>query len=336
MRGAPARRFLRILAWAGLAVSLAFFGWSVYGYAAEGQGGALARNVAWHAWPVCWLMLVSMLSRSRTLVNVVAVFLGGYFTSIWISVLLNDVVEPWVADDGGLRLVVIVPAIEEVAKLVPLATVVLAWWWRSGGTPGATDFGILGFASGAGFAVHEDAMWGRVTAGGLDSALGWFLPSAHTDLAVLAGHAVWTGLVGLTIGLWMTRRRQWWSWLLPWVALALVVADHGIWNSYYLRDSLRPWLLDGWLPIALFLVGAVAAVAFETVRVQRFTSGRAWVFLACSPALLSHARGPVSFVRGWRRIVLNLRVVALQAFIAPPGSVARPAAPALSRAGGTP
>jgi hypothetical protein len=73
---------------------------------------------------------------------------------------------------------------------------------------------------------------------------------------------VWTGLVGLAIGV-AFRKRGVRGLLVVLAALAIVTFDHGSWNNAFLRDNWRWVLGEGWVPIVLLLAGVVAALMLD-------------------------------------------------------------------------
>lgn len=314
------RTLLRLLArlpWGwialvSLAVSLGLFVVSVSALA-DGEWDVVGTSAAHHGWLLAWLLGVSFLARSRSLVNVIAAFLGGFFSAMWIAVTLGERTEDWLGANDPWQLVVVVPVIEELAKALPLLVVVLAWRGRRDGTPGAVDLAILGTAAGAGFALHEDLMWERIAGSGAATPLGWLLPTAHTAAGTVLGHAGWTGLVGLGLGVWHVNRHRRWAFVAPVVAVAVVVADHGLWNNGQLRETWRSDLGGGWVPVALFLGGVLAATVVETRVVHRVTEGRTTRIVRVLPTLLRRARNPWNLVLRWHRLVGFLRLCALTA-----------------------
>ena len=278
------------------------------------------RVSAWHQfWPVLWLLVLSVSVRTRSSLQVLNAAFMGFFTSVWIASVVGDLVTDVMGKTNPDRLAVAVPVVEELAKVLPL--VLVAWTWRrQSGSPGIIDFGLAGIASGAGFALHEDALWGRVSSSGTHGALGWLLPSMHTEAGLVAGHAVWTGIVGLAFGVVVTRswRRSWWLIV---GALAVVMFDHGSWNNPVLRDDWR-WLLgNGWLPAGLLIGGLLLGFVADVRALRRVPQWLRWV-----PSDLVRyvrrgtMRGPV---RRWWGATRLMRLVAAAAH----GRAADPAQP---------
>lgn len=296
----------------------------------DGDWSRFRTSAGHHAWLLAWTFVVSHLARSRTLFSLAGAWLGGWFTAIWLSLTLGGWTGDWLGSQNVWQLSVAVPVIEELVKLVPLAVVLLAFRpRRDAGTPGAVDLAVLGIAAGAGYGMHEDALWARVSSSGFETPLGWAFPTMHTEVGTVAGHAVWTGLVGLALGFWATHRDRKLSALVPLAAVALVAFDHGSWNDLGTRDAWRGALLDGWLVPALLGVGLVVALVVETRRVQRRTEGAAARFARDIPAIALDGTGPVLKVQRWHRAHAVLRLMALRAHSLPSleRAAARSAAP---------
>lgn len=312
----PVARGLARLPWrwiarVSLVVSTALFAVAVP-QLADGDWSNLRTSALHHLWLVAWLLALSYVARSRTLPNVLGAFLGGFFTAMWISVTVGGRTSDWLGAYDPWQLSLAVPVIEEVAKIVPLLVVVLAWWGRTDGTPGAVDLAVLGVAAGSGFAFHEDALWERVSGSGFDTPIGWLLPTMHTDAGDVLGHAGWTGLVGLGLGVWMVNRRRRWTALVPLLALALAIVDHGLWNDLVLREDWRStYLLDGWLPVGLFLGGVLVALVVETRVVHRASGGAATRLAVSMPRLLARSWSPWNLVLRVVRLTGVLRLTAM-------------------------
>ncbi len=173
----------------------------------------------------------------------------------------------------------LIPAIEEGLKLVPVAAVVLLYWRRSGRAPNPSDLLMLGCFAGAGFALAENALLVRNSAGiARDMArqygphLGTFyvVPGAW-GAAGYVGHAAATGLACATVGLGLALRdRLGSSWRAVAVSgLAWVVLEHLLTN-YYVGNGSRAALMlgNGRLTPWIFVAVAVAVVAFDWSRAR--------------------------------------------------------------------
>ena len=226
---------------------------------ADGDWGRLATSALYHGWLPAVILVTSLSIRGRTTQHTVVAVFGGFFTAMFLARALGELAGEVMGADDPWRLAVVVPLLEEASKLVPILLVAAIWWGRRG-SPGIVDHGLIGVASGAGFAFHEDGLWQRLIGQGFDGPTGWLLPQLHQGAAggVIVGHAVWTGLVGLALGAALTRRERIW-WLVAGATFAMVVFDHGSWNNLELREGWRFLLANGWLPAAVFLVGLALA-----------------------------------------------------------------------------
>lgn len=259
------RRIVRWTLWAATAVT-ALLVWLRLSEVSAGHWSQVGWSALHQFWLPAVVLVASFSVRGRSTYQVTGSAITGFLTSLGLAMYLGR----WITDQMGVvnpyRLALVVPALEEALKLVPFVVVMLLWR-RQRRSPGIIDFTLIGLASGAGFAFHEDAMWARDTGGGFASAIGWLLPSVHTQTGVVAGHAVWTGLVGFAIGLAVTRRWRF-GGLLVLAAFAVVVFDHGSWNYQPLRDDWR-WVVGfGWLAVAL-VVAVVAIGLWLDVRALR-------------------------------------------------------------------
>lgn len=238
----------------------------------DGDWTTVSTSAAYQFTPVVAVLVASVGLRLRSTVQVLAAALGGFFSCTWVAYHLGTWTTNTLGEDNAWRLTLAIPVIEEVAKA--LLVLFIAWTWRRKSmSPGILDLALAGMAVGAGFAFHEDLLWGRVSAGGFDGALGWVLPSVHMDTGLVAGHLVWTGIMGLAIGTAVTRRWRW-SWAAVVGAAALVVFDHGSWNSEPLRDGWG-WVVGwGWLPIATLVGGLLFAFVADTTSVRHVPSSQ--------------------------------------------------------------
>lgn len=126
-----------------------------------------------------------------------------------------------------------VPVTEEICKLLPLAFVLFFALRRSNARPSLLDIVLLTGCAAAGFAVSENASYGRGTfslnaaplvsllapAALKGSAFGWAL--------VQSGHLVHSALIALGVGfVVLYRGRLTRAWIVPVVAVSGVLVEH--------------------------------------------------------------------------------------------------------------
>ncbi len=280
---------------------------------AHGQADLMRESAASRLWPVFVVLVASVGIRSRSTVQVIAAGLGGFFTSVWLSQVLGEVAIERMGVASPVRLSLVIPMLEEAAKAVPLLIVAVTYWRRRG-APGIVDFGLLGMASGAGYAIHEDALWSRVASRSFDEPVGLLLSSTYAPSGggVVAGHVVWTGLVGLAIGVAVTRRRLALTALVA-LAMAAVVFDHGSWNLLSLRDDWRVLVANGWLTVGSFGIALVTAFVHDAIAVSRLPrSNRLTPLGVCRYSLAGESGNVVSRLVAGSRV---LRTVGLAAHV---------------------
>ena len=216
------------------------------------------------------LLIVTLPTRTLTVAELLPPFCFGG------AVLGIAVLAGWAFDlafgtkESGLRAFGI-PLIEEALKIAPV--LLILWRYRQGRiwTLGATDVLLLAAAAGAGFywveeafIIHHQGSW---------AFLGSFptteVTSDRHGSHVTAGHALWTSIAGLTIGLGLLLRGSKLQVLLIGASGWLwSMFDHGAnnYNANY-RDSLNRVFQvvtgDGHLSLYIFVVGACLAVALD-------------------------------------------------------------------------
>ena len=264
MSGVPRSR-RTALTWGLRAASVAGFVFVGFRLAqvAQGEWAQVGSSALHQFWLPAILLVLAFSVRGRSTYQVVGAATTGFLSSIGLSMYVGRWITESMGQVNPLRLALVVPVVEEALKLIPFVVVLLIFR-RQRRSPGIIDFTLIGLAAGAGFALHEDAMWSRVTSAGFGAPISWLVPSVHTQTGLVAGHAVWTGLVGLAV----TRR---WKagWLVVLAAYALVVFDHGSWNYQPLREDWR-WLVGfGWLPLALLVLGVVCGFWLDARALRR-------------------------------------------------------------------
>lgn len=220
---------------------------------------------------VLGLMLATSATRTVGLRRVVTFFVvGGFLLTVgWVIIrLLTAVVGP---DVTGVYLV---PLVEETLKIAPV--VAFLWSRRRRGivTLGALDIVVLAAAAGAGTGMVEEAFI-RLEFAWPDVVL---LPSvATTSLGrLIAGHAIWSALAGLTLGFGvLLRGRRALAFLIAPSGFVLAVLDHALTNAYSGGSPGLGWralngiFLNGYLTSVVLYLGLAAAIVFEVWIVYR-------------------------------------------------------------------
>ncbi|MFV2196257.1 PrsW family intramembrane metalloprotease [Nocardiopsis sp. LOL_012] len=198
------------------------------------------------------LLLLALFARSRTLSFATllrGVALGALL--LWpIAAAESALIAALGAEPYGVagHTYVAVP-IEELGKLLPLAVLALVARRRARRRArrlAAVDFLLLAAASGTGFQLAERLLTEVSLGAGAPSGTGVLGGSTLSApdgavLAVFAGHAVTSGLVGAALGLAVVGRRYGgWLWLLPAAALITAFLDHLNLNAVLAGAALHP------------------------------------------------------------------------------------------------
>lgn len=247
-----------------------------------GGVGAFVGTVVYQIWTVALMMLIATRVRSIGVGSVVRYWLVGFFL---IAMIASFIGGPLIglSEQGDVW---IAPLLEEVLKAAPLAVAVIMGRraWRH---PGLSDLMILGFSVGAGYSLHEEALWERFNADGFGLGFGLFVPSAaRPDGLLVVGQAVWTSLIALAIGLLILHRRQAVAVVAAVVLVLVAVGDHMAVNGGDgTLDSVRQLLFNGKITALIFLAAFGAAVALDQRRLQA-TAARDHLFPS------DHTHGP--------------------------------------------
>ena len=259
------RHPLQVLSWVGLLVAVLAFLAAVGNLLDIGNDlSSIVRHAWYGVWTVGWMMAVSFHLRTTRLRHVVRAWLTGFFAALGLVLVVVGMTE-WLVGAGNLRTAFIVPIVEEVMKAVPLLVIAVLALRGRVAEPSITDFVILGYAIGAGFGVHEDALWVRSVSTGFGSSVwGTLFPSFLWQQPFVVAHAGWTALVGLGIGLTWHFRRLKVGWLLAAVPLAMAIMDHMSVNwRGDASNFLRSLTADGRMPAWVLLVGFLLALALD-------------------------------------------------------------------------
>ncbi len=285
-----------------------------------GFGGlaALFTNSFAYLWVIVWMLTATFVVRTIGLREVIVAFFGGFFTSVLVVHLLS---LPIVAIAGVTPFVSVyaVPTLEELAKLIPMLLLLLAYRRRRGERAGISDLVVAGFAVGAGVGLHEDLLYGRTVtssngqiSGVFDGTLGVLFPNFFVGGGTtLVAHGGWGTVIGLGVGisalLWHRLR---FVGLIPGaVGVLIALTDHATWN-----DSSGLWIgtvITADHRVALFVTAMAipAAVITDGLLRRRHRGEMPFPSLRVYPYLVKRGGGPfeilVSLVayghyrRGW-------------------------------------
>lgn len=179
----------------------------------------------YHVFAVAWFCVLSYNYRTAGSREIVRLWITGFSPVALITYALTEPIELWIGT-GNLQTAVWVPIVEELVKILPLVlwTTLVRPKQRHGSLSG---FWVLGFAVGAGFSFHEDALYGRLVASGFQEGLtGVLFPIFLVGGQLVITHAGWTALAGVAVGVVSLYRSRMWAWILGGVLLAVPVLDH--------------------------------------------------------------------------------------------------------------
>lgn len=238
-----------------IAVALGAAVWLALMILETGPGGVTALWT--NAYFLALVVVAGTLTRTVSIYAVVwAVLAGGFLMTVMLVMARVFLVfEP---DRDAMVRAFVIPALEDLLKVAPVLLVL--WLGRRGDSwsLGATDVLLIATASGVGFGVVEDAF--------IRANSGWpeevpFLPVVEIiNGRTIAGHGIWAGLAGATLGLGLLLR--------GWRPLALVLAVAGFaWSAldHITNNLAAEGLLNdiGGLTVPLFLIAAAGCIALD-------------------------------------------------------------------------
>ncbi|WP_228564305.1 PrsW family glutamic-type intramembrane protease, partial [Catenulispora rubra] len=249
---------------------------------ASGMGTFFGDVVA-----VGWTLALTMVATGTVRTLTWRVYLGAGLTGLLaVSALVRLVDVPLYhhfGPDSQLENAVIGPAIEEVFKALLLVLIVWLAARRRDVRPSALDLMLLGMWVGAGYELYEDAMYGRGgTHFGSVPVLSLVFPAMIKSdaLSVVAtGHLMYTGVVGLGLGVGVLYRRRWrFAWLAAPAGFFFGFAEHAGFNAVVVSGGgEKPWWasllfdvsLSGYLSSLLLIGGGTGLVLYEWRRATK-------------------------------------------------------------------
>jgi RsiW-degrading membrane proteinase PrsW (M82 family) len=294
-------RVMSVVSTAGLAISAVTVLIALPHLTKAGGASKLVTDVLAHGWTL--LLLAAAAGPVRTLGW--RAFAGAGFTGfLAVSGLSRLVGTPVVHKLGAQSLVATAlwaPFTEEVLKALLVVAIAVLAVRRSQVRPSALDLVLLGSWTGTGFALFEDALYGRGP-GGLSAAPPFSLlaPSEldeHVGGAamVAGGHLVYTALIALGLAVTLLYRHTLrYSWLAAPVAFAVAFGEHVAVNSLPLLTNsgsepmveriLAPLTLGGRLSSLLLIAGVIAVGVIEWRAVRPTAPLATWARLVPAEA----------------------------------------------------
>ncbi len=170
-----------------------------------------------------------------------------------------------------------VPLTEELCKMLPVLLILRLALRRTAARPALLDLVLIGAWAAAGFAVYENATYGRGGFSLLNSPLlSLILPSiphgsAYGWSVTQTGHLVHTALIALGVGYtFLYRRRLSRPWIVATAAIAVALIEHISQNSIatgavssLIGKSLLVITMGGRLSALLLLAGIAYVLAIE-------------------------------------------------------------------------
>jgi RsiW-degrading membrane proteinase PrsW (M82 family) len=209
-----------------LAVQLLF---NAYPYQAKRLATAWATAVLAgfvYAWIVAWIDRNEKEPWHMLLVGL----LWGAVVSAAIAKLLNSIATRLI----GMELATVAPFTEELTKG---AILFLIFRYAANEFNEALDGIIYGAMVGLGFATAENASY--FLQNGPALGIGQQMQTSEFTLRVvllgLTGHATYTAMIGLGLGLSRQTSRRWLQIALPLLGLAAAIFAHALWNSPAVR-----------------------------------------------------------------------------------------------------
>jgi RsiW-degrading membrane proteinase PrsW (M82 family) len=181
-----------------------------------------------------------------------AAFLWGGFVATAIALPFNTaffrLADAWVAENPDITLVlgpdaamllaapIVAPIVEEIAKALGVLAI---FWLLRAEFDSMRDGFIYGAAVGIGFNWAEAALY--VAQGYAETGIAPFGQELGSRYALfgLGGHALFTGMFGLSLGFAVQTNRRWLRILVPIVGLILAIAAHRLINSLPLLAALE-------------------------------------------------------------------------------------------------
>lgn len=293
-------RVLSIVSNVGLAISTVTLVASLPHLTGAGGTGKFVGDVFAHLWTLALLTIAAGPIRTLGWRAYAGVGFVGFLAVPAMSRLVGTPVVHQLGSDSLVATALWAPVTEEVLKASPVLLILLLVARRADVRPAALDVLLLGTWTGAGFALYEDATYGR---GGFawsaDAPFSLLVPSelraGGGSSIVAGGHLVYTGLLALGLGISVLYRRRYrWAWLAAPVAFLVVLGEHIAVNAQPLLTRtgaepaveriLSPLTLGGRLSTLMLIAGVIGAVIIERRSIRPVSPPAQWPRLSPTEA----------------------------------------------------
>jgi RsiW-degrading membrane proteinase PrsW (M82 family) len=249
---------------------------------------------------------------------VAAAFTWGALSATVMSGIVNTIGHAFLtaatgnADAGAfLTASLIAPVVEESTKGIALVALFVLMRRE---VDGVLDGIVYGALVGLGFAWFENiTYYMRVSGEGPVTmmALAWI----RGVLNGAGGHATFTGLTGLGLGLFRVMRGHRARWLIPPIALLAAIFAHFTWNTFSgvmvggPLDNPTTLLVAAPIAVAVLQLPFLAFLLFVAALVLRHEEQLIRTFLLQEPADVAHPEDLVRLVPARRRLWASARVL---------------------------
>lgn len=279
-----------------------------------------------HLWSLVVVLAIAVPARTMGWRSILGILLVGLLGVSTLSLLVGSPVVSALGAYDDRAVALWVPFTEELCKALPVALFALLAARNRRLRPSALDFGLLGFASGTGFALIENVDFGRAD-GSMTAALPFsvlfpsiFTQSVGDQTQLVAGHAVWTGLIGLAIGFGVLYSRRFrFAWVAIPIAFLISFAEHGLVNAARPPVLAVELTADGGLSPTLLVAGLLVLAWFEHRPLTSARDLRAGVLLERAP-LAAH-RAALATLQRPRAAAVPVPAAASTTPMTPPSTI---------------
>ena len=191
------------------------------------------KDTAAQLWTIALLSVAAGAVRTFGWRVFAGMFLVGFLALSGLARFVGRPIIVSLGESSALAVGVCVPILEELAKLIPVAIILYVALRVRKSRPSALDLTLVGAWCGAGFAVYENATFGRGSFSlTTNSILSPLYPMAiHGSVfgwpLTQVGHNVHTALIALCIAFYfLYRNREPRAWLAPIVGAVSVLLEH--------------------------------------------------------------------------------------------------------------